>query len=63
MNKTRRPETNAHQSKKLYARPELMRVQLRPEEAVLGACKSAGGTVGGGAGGTCSAVSCQTAGS
>jgi hypothetical protein len=63
MEKNSRPETNAHQGKKLYARPEMMRVQLRPEEAVLGACKAMGGTVGGGAGGTCSVISCQSQGS
>lgn len=49
--------------KKPYAKPELTRVGLRPEEAVLGACKTIGGTAGGGAGGTCSVVSCQTTGS
>jgi len=49
--------------KKPYTKPELMRVGLRPEEAVLGVCKASGGTVGGGTGGTCSTVSCQDAGS
>ncbi|HKP86535.1 MAG TPA: hypothetical protein VJZ26_10585 [Blastocatellia bacterium] len=63
MNKTSGTEINAHQAKRPYARPELMRVQLRPEEAVLGACKAIGGTIGGGAGGTCSVVSCQATGS
>lgn len=28
-------------SKKAYAKPELRQVSLRPEEAVLGACKTA----------------------
>ncbi|HMF58562.1 MAG TPA: hypothetical protein VK619_19610 [Pyrinomonadaceae bacterium] len=49
--------------KKPYAKPKMRRVELRPQEAVLGACKSMGGTLGGGAGGTCSAVSCQSQGS
>ncbi len=63
MEKTSRPETDALKGKRPYTRPEMMRVQLRPEEAVLGACKAMGGTVGGGAGGTCSVVSCQAQGS
>jgi hypothetical protein len=50
-------------SRKPYVKPRLRRVELRPQEAVLGACKSSGGTVGGGAGGTCSTVSCQSQGS
>lgn len=48
---------------KPYVKPKLRRVELRPQEAVLGACKSSGGTVGGGAAGTCSTVSCQSQGS
>jgi hypothetical protein len=49
--------------KKTYVSPRLRRVELRPQEAVLGACKSSGGTVGGGAGGSCNIVSCQSQGS
>ena len=49
--------------KKSYTKPKLRRVELRPQEAVLGSCKSMGGTVGGGVGGTCSLVSCQSQGS
>ena len=48
--------------KRAYSKPELMRVGLRPEEAVLGVCKN-GPTVGGGAGGTCNTTSCQDTGS
>ena len=59
MEKSGGPETD----KRPYTKPEMMRVQLRPEEAVLGACKAMLGTVGGGAGGTCSALSCQAQGS
>jgi hypothetical protein len=41
-NGTRRP----------YAKPEIKQVALRPEEAVLGACKGTGGS-GPGTGGAC----------
>jgi len=54
-------DPNAPTRKRPYAKPELTRVGLRPEEAVLGACKTAGG--GAGAGGSCSLVSCQSQGS
>jgi hypothetical protein len=56
-------EMNMQQGRKPYRKPEVQRVALRPEEAVLGACKAIGGTVGGGTGDTCSVVSCQTQGS
>ena len=46
-----------------YTKPELTKVALRPEEAVLGACKAVGGTIGGGQLGTCSTLSCQSQGS
>ena len=49
--------------KKLYAKPKMRRIELRPQEAVLGACKANGGTAGGGAGGSCNPVSCQSHGS
>jgi hypothetical protein len=56
-------EINMQQRRKPYQKPEVQRVALRPEEAVLGACKALNGTVGGGTAGSCSAVSCQTTGS
>ncbi len=56
-------QINMQQGRKPYRKPEVLRVALRPEEAVLGACKAIGGTVGGGSADTCSAVSCQTSGS
>jgi hypothetical protein len=45
--------------KKPYEPPKVTQVPLRPEEAVLGACKVAAG---GGPGGTCG-VTCATSGS
>lgn len=56
-------EENKGARKRPYTKPKLRRVELRPEEAVLGACKSSGGTVGGGAGGGCTPVTCQSTGS
>jgi hypothetical protein len=41
--------------KRPYTRPEIKQVALRPDEAVLGACKASSGT-GGGPGG----VNCRT---
>ncbi len=38
-------------TKKTYKKPSLTKVELRPEEAVLTACKNASG--GGGVGGGC----------
>ncbi|OLE53996.1 MAG: hypothetical protein AUG51_10255 [Acidobacteria bacterium 13_1_20CM_3_53_8] len=49
--------------KKLYVKPKMRRIELRPQEAVLGACKANSSTVGGGAGGQCNPVSCQAHGS
>ncbi len=49
-------------AKKPYHKPEAKRFQLRPEEAVLGFCKSSASA--GPHGGTCRpGVSCQTSGS
>ena len=62
MNVSENPETEAPM-KKPYLKPRLRRVELRPQEAVLGNCKSAAGTVGGGSGGTCSTMTCQSQGS
>jgi hypothetical protein len=41
--------------KKDYRKPEVVRVELRPEEAVLTACK----TVMGGAAGVCNTGNCK----
>jgi hypothetical protein len=38
-----RPEKGAMQPKKPYSKPEIRQVPLRPEEAVLGGCKSSSG--------------------
>jgi hypothetical protein len=49
-------------TRKPYEKPEAKRFPLRPEEAVLGFCKST--TSAGPSGGTCLTVTfCQTAGS
>ena len=45
--------------KKPYAKPTLMKVQLKPEEAILGSCKNTG-TVGPGAVNCFSVTNCQT---
>jgi len=49
--------------RKPYVKPEIMRVELRAEEAVLGSCKSA--TVTGPTGATCTDIisTCSTTGS
>jgi hypothetical protein len=62
MNEIEKPTTEAP-LKKPYAKPTLRRVELRPQEAVLGNCKAMGGTVGGGAAGTCDTIACQSQGS
>ena len=56
-----RAETNRNDrgGKKTYRKPAVRAVPLRPEEAVLGFCKTASGF---GPAGTC-AVTCSTAGS
>jgi hypothetical protein len=36
-------ETKRAESKKIYEQPRLATISLRPEEAVLGACKTASG--------------------
>jgi hypothetical protein len=55
-----REQEAASRQKRPYTKPLLKKVHLRPEEAVLGACKVAGG--GGPVGGTCG-LTCSTAGS
>lgn len=52
---------DAQQPKKTYAKPELRRILLRPEEAVLGACKSSGSA--GPGMGSCMVTMCSTQGS
>lgn len=56
--------TAASTPKKPYVKPELRQVLLRPEEAVLGNCKTAG-VSGPGSVGTCSpgAIACSSLGS
>jgi hypothetical protein len=50
---------NAPARKKPYVKPEIQRVVLRPEEAVLGSCKTAQGS--GPGGGRCNKPSpCST---
>jgi hypothetical protein len=50
--------------KKPYSKPEAKRFPLRPEEAVLGSCKSVSSTGPGAGPSTClNVVFCQTAGS
>lgn len=56
-----KPSINHGQLKKAYQKPRLRRVDLKPEEAVLGNCKSG---VTAGPGGTCSTpTACSTQGS
>jgi hypothetical protein len=50
-----RPQQEPQRPKRVYARPELVQIPLRPEEAVLGNCKTAAGTAGPGG-----ATNCQT---
>jgi hypothetical protein len=54
-------ERDAQQPKKIYKKPELRRVLLRPEEAVLGTCKTSGS--GGPVGGDCGVSVCSSVGS
>jgi hypothetical protein len=49
---------DAQQPKKSYSKPELRRILLRPEEAVLGGCKSAN-TAGPGSG-DCGVTTCSS---
>lgn len=49
------------ESRKPYQKPVLLRFPLRPEEAVLGFCKST--TAPGPSGGNCMSLSCMTQGS
>jgi hypothetical protein len=58
MKETQKPESN---TKAPYQPPQVVRVSLRPEEAVLGHCKVAGIT--GPVSGSCRTYVCQTFGS
>jgi len=55
-------EENVRAAKVKYEPPAITRISLRPEEAVLGHCKSL--TAAGPVGGTCNAIgACKTIGS
>ncbi len=54
-------ETNQSDGKKPYESPQLVRINLRPEEAVLGHCKIS--TSGGPQSPTCTALFCMSIGS
>ena len=63
MNPERNPETGTAEREKPYEPPKVVRVPLRPEEAVLGHCKISGA---GGPNVTCFAIPqapCSTPGS
>jgi len=61
--KMEKSSTDKDQPKKSYVKPRLRQVDLRPEEAVLGACKT--GSTAGPASSPCNAIAvgCSTAGS
>jgi hypothetical protein len=54
-------DTTISQRKKIYKKPELMRVALKPEEALSAGCKTA--SISGPGNPTCLAVQCFDAGS
>jgi len=57
------PERDNQPVKKRYSKPEVKQIDLRPEEAVLGNCKTSG-TAGPGTFGSCSQVApCSSLGS
>ncbi len=58
---TEKPPRDARTKKPVYHKPTVVRVPLRPEEAVLGTCKGAGDGPGGTA--CASVVSCLASGS
>jgi len=51
-------EQDSQKGKKPYVKPTLMKVRLKPEEAILGACKKTGAN-GPGANACFSAIACQ----
>lgn len=57
------PESEGKHPKKAYQKPELVHVELRPEEAVLGHCKLAGSSGPGGVGACVSVGPCSSLGS
>lgn len=56
----KKPDREKKHQKKLYAKPELRQVDLRPEEAVLGNCKTLG--VAGPLAGSCTTTGCSVIG-
>jgi hypothetical protein len=56
----KKPDKEISDQKKRYVKPELRQVDLRPEEAVLGNCKTAG--VAGPLSGNCLMASCSVIG-
>ncbi len=56
-------EQDAKRRKKPYLKPLLLRIQLRPEEAVLGACKISGTSGPAGVGNCSPAGPCSSQGS
>jgi hypothetical protein len=56
-------EQNVRQQKKPYVKPKLRQVDLRPEEAVLGNCKTTGTSGPGGTGACANVGACSTQGS
>lgn len=57
-------DENGNHQKKQYEAPRVTMISLRPEEAVLGNCKSASGAHAGPVSSTCSSgVSCNSIGS
>ena len=56
-------DDSGNRQKKEYEAPKITRISLRPEEAVLGNCKSANGLHAGPVSSTCTVVSCNAIGS
>lgn len=54
-------QRNKTESRKPYETPKVIRVSLRPEEAVLGHCKITGSA--GPVSGSCTSLTCRTFGS
>ncbi len=63
MNNSAQNTQEQQQQKKRYVKPKLRQVDLRPEEAVLGNCKTAGTSGPGGAGACVMVGACSTQGS
>ena len=56
-------EFNSQPGKKPYQKPEIRKIELRPEEAVLGGCKDASTGGPGSPLGNCTTLACSTIGS